>query len=119
MKKILLSLVILTAFILSVKSYADVTLKKDSQNPPIGRVEVLNVKTGGSGAVTRTGEIGNIDLTNFTGINWTALNALGVAGINWTGANIMGKGINWTDIRAYGTSFGGDHSGINWQAFGV
>lgn len=54
-----------------------------------------------------------------TGINWTGLNIFNGSGINWTGSQITGQGINWTDIRAYGTSHGGDHSGINWQSFGI
>lgn len=47
------------------------------------------------------------------------IRALGTTGINWTGSEITGKGVNWTDIRVYATSFGGDHSGINWQSLGV
>ena len=39
-------------------------------------------------------------------------------GVNWTSYPIPATGINWTDVRVLGSQFG-DHSGINWQAFGV
>lgn len=119
MKKYLSVFIMVAMVLVSAKSYADLTFKKDSQNPPLKRVEILNIKTGGSGVITCLGEICSFDNTNLTGVNWQSLNALGVAGINWTGANISGTGTNWTSIRAYGSSFGGNTSGINWQAFGV
>lgn len=41
-------------------------------------------------------------------------------GINWTQIhNIGGTNLNWTDVRVFATSHGGDHSGINWQSLGV
>lgn len=44
----------------------------------------------------------------------------GLNNINWTDThNIGGTNVNWSDIRSYATSFGGDHSGINWQSLGV
>ncbi len=51
--------------------------------------------------------------------NWADTQILHGNAINWTDAFITGQGSNWTDIRAYATAHGGDHSGINWQAFGV
>jgi hypothetical protein len=54
-----------------------------------------------------------------SGINWMAIPQGYKSGINWIGADILARGMNWTDIRAYGTGNGGDHSGINWQSFGV
>lgn len=49
-----------------------------------------------------------------------SFNVYGTNGINWTGThNISGQNVNWSDFRVYGSSFGGDHSGINWQSFGV
>lgn len=33
--------------------------------------------------------------------------------------NVKGSALNWTDIRVFGTIHGGNHSGINWQSFGV
>lgn len=98
---------------------ADVTFQQDSKNPKLKRVEVINVKTGGSGLVNCLGEICTIDETNMTGINWQSLNALGVAGINWTAANISGQGINWTSVSTYAASFGGAHSNVNWTSFGI
>ncbi len=32
--------------------------------------------------------------------------------------NLPGNSINWSDIRAFGSKYG-DHSGVNWAAFGV
>lgn len=51
-------------------------------------------------------------------INWADAQQLQGNNINWTGAQITGRGINWSDIRVYGSQHG-DHSGINWASFGV
>ena len=41
------------------------------------------------------------------------------ANINWSDLkNIVSSGLNWTDIKVIGTQYG-DHSGLNWQAFGA
>jgi len=118
MKNFLSVLVAIAFVLICVKSFADVTIKKDGQGAAVGRFEIINLKTGGSGIVTSSGEILTIDETNLTGVNWQSLNALGVAGVNWTGANISYSGINWTSVKALDASFG-SHSGINWTSFGV
>lgn len=40
------------------------------------------------------------------------------SGVNWTAFPIPSTGLNWTDVRVFATKYG-DHSGLNWQAFGV
>lgn len=52
-------------------------------------------------------------------INWAVAQQMHGNNINWTDAYITGKGINWLSVRVYASSFGGDHSGINWTAFGI
>ena len=40
--------------------------------------------------------------------------------INWSSfIQFASSNLNWVDIRAFGSSHGGDHSGINWQSFGT
>jgi len=97
--------------ITSVLAYADFTAKKDNTAPPLGRFEIINIKTGASGQVTTSGETLTIDETNLTGVNWQAMNAAGVAGVNWTGAQITGNGINWQST--YSIPAGG----INWNQY--
>src|SRR5258708_34667489 len=54
-------------------------------------------------------------------INWATTKTIMTQGINWQAlpSKVQGTNINWTNIRVYGSSFGGDHSGINWTSFGV
>lgn len=122
MKRIFSYLLIAAISIWSILAYADVTIKRDGQN--VGRVEEINIKTGatctgvtciggaGRGQVGRIGESAYIDETNFTGVNWAALNDLGLT-VNWNNAQITNNGINWTDIQAQQLSQG-TTSGINW-----
>lgn len=97
--------------------YADVTIKKDNNAPPVGRFEIINIKTGGSGILSSLGEILTLDETNLTGVNWQSLNSIGVAGVNWTAANInASQGVNWESLRI---ANGNTSTSINWAAFGV
>lgn len=54
-------------------------------------------------------------------INWYSLKELMSNNINWNDVNgiLPGPSINWESVRVFGSSHGGDHSGINWQSFGV
>lgn len=65
-----------------------------------------NVGINNSTPSQRLDVIGTIQATFFSG-----------SGKSLTG--ITGGGINWSSVRVYGTSFGGDHSNVNWQSFGV
>lgn len=53
-------------------------------------------------------------------VNWYSIPQMNGLNVNWQSVGgINGNSMNWTDVRVYGTKFGGDHSGINWQSFGV
>lgn len=53
-------------------------------------------------------------------VNWYSIPQISGLNVNWqTVGGIVGNSSNWTDVKAYGSKFGGDHSGINWQSFGV
>lgn len=72
---------------------------------------------------SEAGQLGNYPQT--AGLNYTDLFPL-VRQINNTNLNVnwgefiqlISSGLNWTDIKTVGTKYG-DHSGINWQAFGA
>lgn len=127
MRKFLIIVAAIALFLLNIYAFADVTVKKDLQGQPLGRYEVVRFITGGtnctptgctggSGQVYASlvgtpnngasGETITVDLTNPSGINWSALGALGQT-VSWVGANIAPlTGINWAAFPNAGA--------INW-----
>lgn len=120
MKKIIF--LFLAGFMIVNFAYATLTNKKI----PVTKNGSSVPPTLQDGSITDTGTAsgpGNVGINNSTPSQ--QLDVIGtIKSTYFSGSgtgitNITGSGINWTSIRVYGTSFGGDHSNVNWQSFGV
>ena len=119
MKKIML---LIAGVFLTTLAYATLT----NGVVPVTKSGTSNPPTLQNGSITDTGTAGG---AGNVGINYPSpTDTLDVGGTAkatlFSGSgkslfNLTGSGINWTNVRVYGTIHGGDHSGINWQSFGV
>jgi hypothetical protein len=123
MKKIFLSAI----FILAICSFAySQNVNNHDASSDNKSVSKINIDYGSTNGVVTLQPVNGTPAATVLQVPITNAILLGnimhdnhVNGINWTDAFITGKAINWSDIKAYGSSFGGDHSGINWTSFGI
>jgi len=99
MRKLIAVMFIAAIVLLSVRAFADVTVKSNGANPALGRAEILNFK-GCTASIS--GEVVTFDCST-------------LANTIWASVHIPAAGINWADVKV----LTGSTSGINWTAFGV